>query len=82
MESLSDSVTKIDRLLQSARQRLDTLNTSSKKTVATEVANIRSSLQDSSVKIQHATSQMKSYLSWLENMAKPETTVDVAPQIS
>jgi predicted RNase H-like nuclease (RuvC/YqgF family) len=82
MESLSSNVTKIKSYFHSSRERLNILDASAKKTIGTEVTGIRTSLQDSSTKIQHTTSQMHSYLSQIEYTTKPETTVDMAPQIS
>jgi chromosome segregation ATPase len=82
MESLSNSVSKIQNSLQSARERLNALDVSSKNSVATEVAAVRSSLQKSLIQIQQTKVQMSSYLILLEDAENPETTIDIAPQIS
>ncbi|EXL47934.1 hypothetical protein FOCG_10440 [Fusarium oxysporum f. sp. radicis-lycopersici 26381] len=82
METLSNDVSKIQNSLQSARERLSALDVTSKNTVATEVAAVRSSLQDSSIQAQHTKLQMSSYLLLLENVESPETIINIAPQIS
>ncbi|KAF4332087.1 hypothetical protein FBEOM_14124 [Fusarium beomiforme] len=82
MDSLSDSVSKIQKSLQSARERLHTLDVTYKRTISTKVAAVGSSLQDSLIQIQHTRSQMNSYLLLLEDIDKPETAVDIAPQFS
>ncbi|EXM26222.1 hypothetical protein RAB80_012662 [Fusarium oxysporum f. sp. vasinfectum] len=82
METLSNDVSKIQNSLQSARERLSALDVTSKNTVATEVAAVRSSLQDSLIQAQHTKLQMSSYLLLLENVESPETIINIAPQIS
>ncbi|KAL7762936.1 hypothetical protein ACKLNR_006294 [Fusarium oxysporum f. sp. zingiberi] len=82
METLSNDVSKIQNSLQSARERLSALDVTSKNTVATEVAAVRSSLQDSLIQAQHTKLQMSSYLLLLENVESPEATINIAPQIS
>ncbi|KAG7411318.1 hypothetical protein Forpe1208_v009787 [Fusarium oxysporum f. sp. rapae] len=82
METLSSEVSKIQNSLQSARERLSALDATSKKAVATEVVAVRSSLQDSLIQAQHTKLQMSSYLLLLENVENPETTINIAPQIS
>jgi chromosome segregation ATPase len=81
MDSLSNNVSNIQDSLRSARERLNSLDTASKNIVATEVASVRSSLQNSLSKAQHAKLQMSSFLLLLENVEDP-TTVNMAPQIS
>ncbi|KAF5692859.1 hypothetical protein FDENT_2499 [Fusarium denticulatum] len=81
MDSLSNDVSNIQDSLRSARERLSSLDTTSKNTVAAEVASVRSSLQNSLSKAQHAKLQMSSFLLLLENVEDP-TTVNMAPQIS
>ncbi|KAF5539215.1 hypothetical protein FNAPI_10886 [Fusarium napiforme] len=81
MDSLSNNVSDIQDSLRSARERLNSLDTTSKNIVATEVASVRSSLQNSLSKAQHAKLQMRSFLLLLENVEDP-TTVNTAPQIS
>ncbi|KAF4436530.1 hypothetical protein FACUT_6388 [Fusarium acutatum] len=81
MDSLSNNVSNIQDSLQSARERLNSLDATSKNTVAAEVAAVRSSLQYSLSKAQHAKLQMSSFLLLLENVEDP-TTVNMAPQIS
>ncbi|KAF5599971.1 hypothetical protein FPANT_2874 [Fusarium pseudoanthophilum] len=81
MDSLSNNVSDIQDSLRSARERLNSLDTTSKNIVATEVASVRSSLQNSLSKAQHTKSQMSSFLFLLENVEDP-TTVNMAPQIS
>ncbi|KAL9565714.1 hypothetical protein ACKAV7_009896 [Fusarium commune] len=82
METLSSDVSKIQNSLQSARERLSALDATSKKAVATEVVAVRSSLQDSLIQAQHTKLQMSTYLLLLENVENPETTINIAPQIS
>ncbi|KAF9777122.1 hypothetical protein IL306_004605 [Fusarium sp. DS 682] len=82
MDRLSDSVSKIQNSLQSARERLNALDNISKRTIATEVAAVRSSLQNSLIQIQDTRSHMNLYLKSLENVDNPETTVNSVPQIS
>lgn len=82
METLSNDVSNIQNSLQSARERLSALDVTSKNTVATEVAAVRSSLQDSLIQAQHTKLQMSSYLLLLENIESPETIINIAPQIS
>ncbi|KAF5983242.1 hypothetical protein FCOIX_3329 [Fusarium coicis] len=81
MDNLSNNVSNIQDSLRSARERLNSLDTTSKNIVATEVASVRSSLQNSLSKAQHAKLQMSSFLLLLENVQDP-TTVNMAPQIS
>ncbi|KAF5651366.1 uncharacterized protein FTJAE_113 [Fusarium tjaetaba] len=81
MDSLSNNVSDIQDSLRSARERLNSLDTTSKNIVATEVASVRSSLQNSLSKAQHAKLQMRSFLLLIENVEDP-TTVNMAPQIS
>lgn len=80
MDSLSNNVSNIQHSLQSAKERLSSLDATSKNTVAVEVATVRSSLQNSLRKAQHAKLQMSSFLLLLENVEDP-TTVNMAPQI-
>ncbi|KAF5592202.1 uncharacterized protein FSUBG_10243 [Fusarium subglutinans] len=81
MDSLSNNVSNIQDSLQSAKKRLSSLDVTSKNTVAAEVAAIRSSLQSSLSKAQHAKLQMSSFLLLVEDVADP-TTINMAPQIS
>ncbi|CCT70870.1 uncharacterized protein FFB20_11066 [Fusarium fujikuroi] len=81
MDSLSNNVSNIQHSLQSAKERLSSLDATSKNTVAAEVAAVRSSLHTSLGKAQHAKLQMSSFLLLLENVEDP-TTVNMAPQIS
>ncbi|KAG9498401.1 hypothetical protein J7337_009206 [Fusarium musae] len=81
MDSLSNNVSDIQDSLRSARERLNSLDTTSKNIVAAEVASVRSSLQNSLSKAQHAKLQLGSFLLLIENVEDP-TTVNMAPQIS
>ncbi|KAF4496828.1 hypothetical protein FAGAP_6983 [Fusarium agapanthi] len=81
MDSLSNNVSNIQDSLQSARERLSSLDATSKNIVAEEVAAVRSSLQSSLSKAQHAKLQMSSFLLLVEDVEDP-TTINMTPQIS
>ncbi|KAK3374693.1 hypothetical protein B0H63DRAFT_255503 [Podospora didyma] len=83
MDSLSTNVNKIQSTLHSSRRRLTTLETGVKKSAGKEVQDMGNSLRTSSAKIEHVSSQMRSYLAEIEytTTGKPETTVNMNPQV-
>lgn len=82
MEEISNNVSKIQANLHSSRQRLTTLEANAKISVTTEVSGMRAALKDGDNKIQNTTAQLRSYLSQIEYVTKPEATVDMAPQMN
>ena len=82
MENLSSNVTRIQSSLYSARQRFNNLDANAKETIETEVTDIRTSLQDGSVKVQHTIVQIRSHLSQIEDVVEPNKAAPTAlPQI-
>jgi len=81
MEEITSEVGKIQNSLHVSRRELQTLETSAKISISSEVDGIRSSLKNGDTRVEHVTAQVRSFLSQIEYTNEASTSVNIAPQM-
>ncbi|KIM96600.1 hypothetical protein OIDMADRAFT_148393 [Oidiodendron maius Zn] len=81
MEEITSKVTEIENCLHSSRCQLQTLETSAKKSISSEVDGIQSSLKNGYNRVEYIMTQVGSFLSQIEYVNDASTSVDMKPQV-
>jgi chromosome segregation ATPase len=80
MEEITSEVSRIQQTLHSSRSQLQVLETSAKNAISSEVDGIRFSLKNGDSRVEHVTTQVRSFLSQIEYV-NDSTSVDLKPQM-
>ncbi|KAH8590060.1 hypothetical protein B0O99DRAFT_655118 [Bisporella sp. PMI_857] len=81
MEEITGEVSKIENGLHSSRYQLQTLETSAKGSISSEVDGLRSSLKNGDSRAEYVTDQMRSFFSQIQYINDVSTVVDIKPQM-
>jgi hypothetical protein len=80
MEETTSEVGKIQSTLLSSRSQLRLVETGAQKAISSEVDGLRSSLKTGDNRVEHTTTQVRSFLSQIEDVDDP-TLVDLNSQM-
>jgi len=80
MEEITSEVSKIQSTLHSSRSQLRLVETGAKKAISLEVDSLRCSLKNGHNRVEHTTTQVRSFLSQIEDIDN-STSVDLKSQV-
>lgn len=81
MNNITSEVSQIETSLHSSRRQLQTLESSAKKSISSEVDGIRTALKNGDTRAENVTTQMRSFLTQVEHTDDADATVDMKPQM-